>query len=63
MGDVVDGGGSATKFRGDVMGSDVMRVAGGVVVAIERTVGGGIMVKEMLDAALNGVYGAEGGVA
>ena len=62
VGDVVDGGSCAVKFRGDVMGSDVMRVVGGVIVAIERTVGGGVMLKEMLDAVLNGVYGAEGGV-
>ena len=63
VGDVVDGGSCTVKFKGDVMGSDVMRVAGGVIVVIERTVGGGAMLKEMLDAALNGAYGAEGGVA
>ena len=34
VGDVVDSGGSTAKFKGDVMGSDVMRVAGGVVVMI-----------------------------
>ena len=54
VGDVVDGGSCAAKFEGDFAGSDVMWVVGGVVVAIERTVGGGIILKEMLDAALNG---------
>ena len=39
VGDVVDGSSCAAKFEGDFTGSDVMWVVGGVVVAIERTVG------------------------
>ena len=62
VGEVVDGGSSTAKFEGDFAGIDVMQVVGGVTVAIERTVGGGIILKEMLDMVLDGSDGAEGGV-
>ena len=35
VGDVVDGSSCTVKFRGDLTGSDVVRAAGGVVVAME----------------------------
>ena len=57
--DVIDSGGSAAKFKGDFAGGDVMWMVGGVIVVIQRAVGGGMMLEEMLDTALDGTDGAE----
>ena len=61
VGDVVDSGGHAAKFEGDFAGGDVMRMVGGVVVAIQGAVNGGMMLEKMLDTSLDGADGAERG--
>ena len=62
VGDVVDSGGCAAKFEGDVAGGDVMRMVGGIVVVIQGAVGGGMVLEKVLDTSLDGADGAEVGV-
>ena len=61
--DVVDGGSGTTELEGDFTHSDVMGTLGVVIVVVEGTVGGGIVLEEVVDVVLNGLDRAESGIA
>lgn len=62
VGDVLDGGSSLSEGGGDVAGGDVMGNAHSVEVAVERAVGGGVVLAEVEDPSLCCPDRAEGGV-
>ena len=59
VGDMVDGGGSPVEFGSNVMGGYVVRVAGGVIVMIEGSFGGGGEGAEVFDMTAEGTDGAQ----
>ena len=63
MGDVVDGGSGATELEGDLARGDVMGALGRVVVAVQGTVGGCMVLEEVVNTTLDGADRAEGGIA
>ena len=60
VGDVVDGSSGTVEFGGDVLSSDVVRLAGGVKVMVEGRVRRGVKLEEVLDTMTEGMDGTEG---
>ena len=58
VGDMVDGGGSAAEGAGDVVGGDIVGPAGGVIVVIQGSVGGGGEGAELFNVVAEGADGA-----
>ena len=58
VGDVVDSGGSQVEFSGNVMGGDVVGVAGRVIVVVEGSVSGGGVGTEVFNVMAEGTDGA-----